>query len=149
MRYTFLIAIVVLLFTACKKDKFTTAPQISFKSIKPDTWVRGTTADEDFPFLTIEVTDAEGDLGLLKGQDTSYVYVTNLRTNRFDSLRLPDISQASKKNFKADIVINMKKFMGAPNTTVKDTLYFDVFIKDFAKNKSNVMRTGKPVYYFP
>ena len=139
----------VLLFTACKKDKFTTAPQITFKSIKPDTWVRGTTNDADFPFLTVSITDAEGDLGYIKGQDTSYIYVTNLRTNRFDSLVLPNISQVATKNFKAEIVVNLKKFLGVPNTTKKDTIYFDVYVKDFAKNKSNVLRTEKPVYYFP
>ena len=140
---------IVLLLTACSKDKFTTAPQITFKSINPDSWVRGTTNDADFPFLTVSITDAEGDLGYINGQDTSYIYVTNLRTNRFDSLVLPNISQVAKKNFKGDIVVNLKQFLGVPNTTKKDTIYFDVYVKDFAKNKSNVLRTEKPVYYFP
>lgn len=149
MRYTLLMAILVFLFVGCKKDKFTTAPQISFKSVNPDNWLRGTTLDQFFPVLTISITDAEGDLGFIAGSDTSFVYITNLRTNRFDSIRLPNISQAAGKNFQADVAINLKNFLGVPNANKQDTIYFDVYVKDFAKNKSNVMRTGKPVYYFP
>ena len=36
MRYTLLFTIVILAFSACKKEKFTTAPQISYKSISPN-----------------------------------------------------------------------------------------------------------------
>jgi hypothetical protein len=149
MRYTLLMAMIVFFFAGCKKDKFTTAPQITFKSVSPDTWVRGTVADEFFPVLTINVTDAEGDLGFIAGSDTSFVYITNLRTNKFDSLRLPNISQVAGKNFQGDVAINMKNFLSVPDFTKKDTIYFNVYIKDFAKNKSNVILTGKPVYYYP
>ncbi len=34
---------------------------------------------------------------------------------------------------------------GRPRPFV-DTLYFEVYVTDFAKNKSNVIKTDKPVY---
>lgn len=148
MRYILILSALVLFFTSCKKDKYTTAPQISFKDMKPDAWIRGTISGGNLPVLTISVTDAEGDLGL-SGKDTSFLYLTNLRTNRFDSLRLPDISLAVKRNFQADIIISLGTILSVPNGAVKDTIYYDVYLKDFAKNKSNVLRTGKPIYYFP
>ena len=56
-----------------------------------------------------------------------------------------------KSNFKADVdfvtskVFKCKSLPGFPLHT--DTLYFQVYVKDFAKNKSNVIITGDPVYY--
>lgn len=143
----------VIVFVGCKKDKFTTAPQITYKSIKPNSWLSGnTTIQKDIaPVLTIKVTDAEGDLGFIAGSDTSKIYVKNLLTNRIDSIFLPDISAVTKHDFQGDITVNLLDLMsGNPNITTRprvDTLYFEVYIKDFAKNKSNVIKTGDPVYY--
>ena len=36
------------------------------------------------PELTIEITDAEGDLGFI-GKDTAFIYMKNLLTGKFDS----------------------------------------------------------------
>jgi len=149
MRYTLLAILIVVLFTTCKKDKFTTVPQISFKSVKPDFYFRGSVDPLSYPTVTIHVTDAEGDLGFIAAKDTSFIYFLNLRTNTLDSVELPDISTAAKKNFEGDVEVNMKKFVGVPNDTKKDTIYFKVYVKDFAKNKSNEIQTGKPIYYFP
>ncbi len=147
MRYIVLTTISFLLFLGCKKDKFTTAPQISFKSVSPDAY-SNSTRDENLPVLTIKVTDAEGDLGFKTGKDTSYIYITNLRTNRFDSAVLPDIRQVAVKNFEAEIKVNLKQFLGVP-VNRRDTIFFDVYVKDFAKNKSNVLKTERPVYFIP
>ena len=149
MRLILLTTIAALLFFSCKKNKFTTNPQISFKSISPDSYKQGSTSTDILPVLTITVTDAEGDLGFKTGKDTSFIYLRNLRTNNFDSVSLPDIMTSATKNFQADISIKMFQFLRVPNTTKKDTLYYDIYIKDFAKNKSNVLRTEKPIYYFP
>lgn len=150
MRYTLLIAGLVIFFSACKKDKFTTVPQISYKSVKPNTAFSNIPPNQQtIPVLTISVTDAEGDLGFIDGKDTSKVYIKNLLTNREDSLILPNISTAAVKDFKGDIEINLASLLGAstrprPKT---DTLYFEIYIKDFAKNKSNVIKSGDPVFY--
>lgn len=149
MRYILTIVAVVLLFSACKKDKFTTVPQISFKSVDPDFYQQGLTPDASLPVITVNVTDAEGDLGFISGKDTSFIFFKNLRTNKLDSVELPNIKQAATKNFQGDVAVNMKQFLGVPNNSKKDTIYYEVYMKDFAKNKSNVIRTEKPVYYFP
>jgi hypothetical protein len=150
MRYTLLILVLVLLFAACKKDKFTTAPQITFKSVSPNVAFSNIPiAQQNIPILTIGVTDAEGDLGFISGKDTSKVYIKNLLTSREDSIILPNISTAAVKDFKGDIAINLGAFLaGSSRPRPKtDTLYFEIYVKDFAKNKSNVIRSTDPVYY--
>ena len=150
MRTTLLIALGCSLIAGCKKDKFTTVPQISYKSIKPNVAFSNIpTGQQVIPVLTIHVTDAEGDLGFKSGTDTSFVVIKNLTTNKFDSIKLPDVLTAGKKNFEADIEITLSSFLGAsarprPKT---DTLYFEIYVRDFAKNKSNIIRTGDPVFY--
>jgi len=47
----------VLLFIACKKDKFTTEPQLKFKSISPTTAIKGNIIN-----LNVSFTDDEGDI---------------------------------------------------------------------------------------
>ncbi|HQW85361.1 MAG TPA: hypothetical protein PK987_12885 [Ferruginibacter sp.] len=152
MRFTLVFAIIVLLFAACKKDKFTTAPQISFKSYNPDQGSNySTNADE--PVMTLEITDAEGDLGFIAGSDTAKIYIKNLLTSKEDSLIFPDLSAAGKSNFKAEIELGLLNVMGGRNLPVNqrpylDTLYFEVYVTDFAKNKSNILVTSQPFFYF-
>ena len=148
MRYTLLFTIAVLFFGGCKKDKFTTEPQIKYKSISP-TSVSVVSGGAD-PVLTIHVTDAEGDVGITT-KDTAFIYMKNLLTNDFDSLPFPDLQTAAKSNFEADVDITTTKVFkcrSLPGGQLHtDTLYFEIYIKDFAKNKSNVIRTDQPVYF--
>lgn len=136
-------------FTACKKDKFTTAPQISYESINPNV-VFSNLPFQPMPVLTLKVTDAEGDLGL-NGTDTSRIYIKNLLTGKIDSsLIFPDLSGATSKNFKADVEIELNTSTILEGTTrpspKTDTAFYEVYIKDFAKNKSNVIKTNDPVF---
>jgi hypothetical protein len=150
MRYTLLISIVVLALAACKKDKFTTNPVLSYKSVKPNT-IDGNlvSTGQVFPVITLHVTDAEGDLGFKDGSDTSYIYVKNLLANTTDSFKFPDLSSAREKNFQCDIEITPTTlFQAGPRPTPKtDTLYYEIYVKDIAKHKSNVIRTGDPIFY--
>jgi hypothetical protein len=147
MRHILFIAFSAMLLTTCKKDKFNTVPEITFVEFKPD-FYNNSTADGNLPVLKIHVTDAEGDLGFVDGKDTSFIYIKNLRTLRFDSAQLPNIKPIAQKNFEADVSVFMKQYLGTTRST-RDTLFFEVYIKDFAKNKSNVIKTGKPVYFIP
>lgn len=150
MRYSLLLAIVIFLFTACNKDKFTTAPQITYKSIEPDYYFTNIASGQVMPVLTLEFTDSEGDLGF-NGTDTSKIFIKNLLTGKIDSsLKLPDLSAVSGKNFKGEIEISLNtniilegSLRPRPKT---DTLYYEVYIQDFAKNKSNVITTQRPVF---
>jgi hypothetical protein len=153
MRTTLILAVLVLAFAACKKDKYTTAPQIKFKSISPDVASSDLTSiNKDFaPKLTLEITDAEGDIGFISGSDTSRIYITNPKSGSIDSFNFPDLQTAAGKNFKADVVVNLFNSLECvspgPVRPRTDTLFFEVYVKDFAKNKSNVITTDNPVYY--
>ncbi len=149
MRYSLLVTIAILFFTACKKDKFTSAPQISYKSIGPNV-VSLNLPFQAMPVLTIKVTDAEGDLGLTD-TDTSKIFIKNLVTGKIDSsLKLPSLSGATLKNFEGDILITLDTQIILEGTTrpspKTDTLFYEVYIKDFAKNKSNTIKTNDPVF---
>lgn len=154
MRYFLSAVFMLAIFLSCSKDKYTSAPQIKFKSITPFFSNSGGGS----PILTIEVTDAEGDIGFKDGKDTSYVYIKNLTVPPFksDSFKFPaSLSAAAGKNFKADAEILLGGDGSAGSGVLDrtctsgctDTLYFEVYIKDFAKNKSNVIKTDKPLLY--
>ena len=153
MRYILFAAVIVLGFAACKKDKFTTAPQISYKSLKPNT-VYANLTSQPTPILTLHVTDAEGDLSFVNGSDSAWIYIKNLLTNTRDSFKFPDLTGVTTSNFKFDLDIPItggNLIKGGPRPRPKtDTLYFEVYITDIAKNKSNVVTTEDPVYFiFP
>lgn len=150
MRYTLLFTIAILGFTACKKDKYTSAPQISFKKLSHN--AVDTSINSATPVVTFSITDAEGDLGIT-ATDTAFIYMKNLLTNTFDSVPFPDLQSAGKSRFKADVdvtidkVIKCRSLPGSPPPLHTDTLYFEFYVKDFAKNKSNVFTTPEPVYF--
>jgi len=134
MRYTLLIAIAALFFMGCSKDN--PAPEIEFKSFDPDTYYRSSPLSN--PVMTLELKDGDGDLG-----DSSFLYILNLRTTDFDSIALPDLGVAAVKNFKGDVLVNMQQYIRFINPV--DTLVFELYLKDNARVKSNVVRTG-PLY---
>lgn len=151
MRNTIIIFAISFFAVSCGKDKYTSAPQIKFKSVDPNTVRSGVRIDDpNIPKITINVTDAEGDFG-----DTAYVYVRRILNGRLhyktDSFPMPNINPIRTKNFQADIRINgFDVLLGDSLRTRRpkvDTLNFEIYIKDFAKNKSNVIRTDKPLFY--
>jgi hypothetical protein len=149
MRNILIIIAATVAFTACKKNKFTTAPQITFKSISPDITASNITNINAAPILTIRITDAEGDIGFKSGSDTSKIYIKTLLRNQLDSAFLPDIQTAGTKKFEADIVLNMFDYIkcrqGGSATPRTDTAYYEIYVTDFAKNKSNIIRTEVPL----
>lgn len=149
MRNTVILLFFSLFAVSCGKEKFTSVPQIKFKSVKPDRVGSNIIiGDPNIPVFTIEVTDSEGDLGFKTGKDTSYIYIKNLLINRVDSFFLPDIQAYATKNFQGDILINAFDILrGSTRPRPKvDTLRYEIYIVDFAKNKSNVITTD-PLYY--
>lgn len=152
MRYSLLISIFALLFLGCKKDKYTSAPQISFKSISPDVWDNSNLNPNEGPVLTLHLTDAEGDFGFNDGKDTSYAYIKNITVPpyRTDSVKFPNLPSQIKSNLNVDVDVLLRSVLANSGRTrpFVDTLYFEVYVKDYAKNKSNVIVTEKPVYLF-
>ncbi len=142
----------ILMFASCSKDKYTTAPQIEFKRFDPNQGSNLGGIDNQ-PHMIIEVRDAEGDLGFNVGRDTSRIFIRNMLTNRIDSPILPNLGSAAGKNFKGDIIAGLFGVMGGRDLPSSqrpyvDTLQFEVYVRDFAGNKSNVIVTDEPFYYF-
>jgi hypothetical protein len=103
------------------------------------------------PDITFSITDKEGDIGFKNGTDTAFIYLKNNLTGKSDSLPFPDLQAAGKNNFKADVTVSIASVLeckslpgGALHT---DTLYFDVYVRDFERNKSNIITTSDPVYF--
>jgi hypothetical protein len=152
MRFTILLLITIVAFSGCKKDKFTTEPQLTFKKFVPNQGDNHQNQTNQ-PHLILELTDANGDVGFNAGKDTSKVYIRNILTNKLDSFLLPNLSSAAGKNFKGDLQLGLFSVMGGRNlpSTQRpyvDTLHFEVYVTDFAKHKSNVLVTTEPFYYF-
>lgn len=138
----------IIILTGCKKDKYTTAPQLSYKSVSPN--FTDNSINSVSPVITFNLTDAEGDIGFSQS-DTSYIYMKNLLTGKSDSLPFPDISGITKSDFKADILASVGRVLDCrpvPGGLLHiDTLYFEVYVKDFAGNTSNTITTGDPIFY--
>ena len=142
---------------SCKKDKYTTAPQISFISLSPD-YFNSINLYNSGPVLSLQLTDAEGDLGLRSYEDTCFVYVKNLSVPKItdsvpfyetDSIPFPDLSGiASPKNMnvRMDVELRNIRYSDNPNRPFTDTIFFEVYVKDFAGNKSNLIKTPTPLY---
>lgn len=158
MRLILLLAIVTVCFSSCNKDKYQTVPQITFKSITAAFPQQSGVEPRFGPKLFIEVTDAEGDLGT-KGADSSWVFVKNITIAPFeqDSFPFPDeLASRAGKDFKGEVEIALAGTGLAGNNGVlasanipnkNDTLYFEVYVKDRKKNKSNVIKTDNPLIY--
>ncbi|MFT3908227.1 MAG: hypothetical protein QM737_02280 [Ferruginibacter sp.] len=141
MRVTILVLVMSLFFLSCNKDKYTTAPQIEYKSISPTAFEN--LPDSPAPEITFTVTDAEGDIGITK-DDTARIFIKNLFSQMVDSIDFPDISEATRKNLKAEVTVKIGPLTGCLDPTDPphiDTMAFEVYVKDFAKNQSNTFTT--------
>lgn len=147
MRLLACICIVGFLFSACKKNKFTSEPQISFQKFQPDQGSNKSALNNQ-PYLIFEITDSEGDLDV----DTAKIFIRNTLTNKLDSFNFPDLKAARGKNFKGDVQVGLFTVMGGRNLPSSqrpyvDTLAFEVYVTDLANHKSNVI-IAFPFYYF-
>ena len=134
---------------SCSKDKFTSEPIIRYLSITPNSWSSDNTSING-PLLKFQLTDLEGDFGF---QDTSvsFVYVRNVADSLspFDSIPFPPIDIADKKNMNVEVSVDLGNILPPPNPTrpYTDTLFFEVYVRDFANHKSNVIVSGNPLYF--
>lgn len=123
--------------TACKKDSFTTRPQLQFKSVNGKTFGSGSAI-----IFSLEFTDKEGDL-----QDSIWVQkVTRVNgcNNFSDRAKIPNFTATS--NLKGVFEIGYSNgFVPGSNYTVIpscskiDTCYFRFWTRDNAKNASDTV----------
>lgn len=138
----------VVVFTSCNKDSYTSEPQLKFIGFSPEQ-VTSVDAIQFPPKLVVEITDEEGDVGLLPKKDTSKIYIKSLFTNHIDSFKIfPDFSAVATKKLKVTAEISLKDVLPPARPSGKvDSLRFEVYITDFADHKSNVLYTDKPLIY--
>ena len=148
MKITILLLLAGCIFCGCKKDKYSTTPQIQYRSLSPN--FSNNDVMSIAPIVTLSLTDAEGDVGITI-KDTARIFIKNLLTGKFDSLDFPDLKDVGKNSFKADLLLSVSK--GLDCRTIPggllhiDTLYYEIFVQDFARNKSNTIVTGEPTFY--
>lgn len=149
MRLLLFITLISFFFIACKKETFTSEPKITYLSLTPNSWSSANTSING-PLLKFQLTDLEGDFGF---QDTSvsFVYVRNVADSLspFDSIPFPPIDIANKKNLNVEVSVDLGNILPPPNPTrpYTDTLFFEVYVRDFANHKSNVIVSGNPLYF--
>ena len=141
MRIPVLFFLSVVFLFACNKDKYSTAPQIKYKSLSTNVYDNSLGAQT--PAITFSITDAQGDLG-----DTAYINIKNLLTGDSIQSPFPDLSGATRNDFKADVIVSVGRLGGSciGGAGHIDTMYYELFVTDFAKNKSNTIVTGDPVF---
>lgn len=137
---------VIILFASCKKDKYTTKPQLTFKSAKNYNVERGELIE-----FTIEFTDKEGDIS-----DTIYIQNRTPSCPASDypapaAYKVPNFPTSS--NIKGEFRIIFEN--GTNNTgnaiysgnrcSRPDTTLFFFWIKDKAKNVSDTIQTDKSI----
>ncbi len=141
MRYTILTGIICLLLWGCSKDKFSTKPQLKYKSVNTNQLVRGQVIT-----FTLSFTDAEGDI-------SDSIFVQKIEptcaNSYFDAIyKIPSFPLS--KNLQGDIevsygynVANFPLLLG-PQCMRNDTCYFRFVLKDKAQNKSDTA-TSEPI----
>lgn len=138
MRNTIVIALFALIFIGCKKEKFTTKPQLTFKSINTKVLDRG-----QIIIFTLGYTDLEGDL-----QDSIYVEKiepTCTQSGFISKYIIPNFP--STKNAEGDIQVsfgyNVDNYplIKAPQCSRNDTCYFRFALKDKAQNVSDTVKS--------
>jgi hypothetical protein len=142
MRVILGLAVVSLFFVACNKDKYTSAPQIEYKSLTFN--FIDNTVNSQSPSIVFSITDSEGDLG-----DTATIHIKNLLSGDSIELAFPSLDGATKKNLKADVTASIGRLQGCITANPPghlDTMYYEVYVVDFGKHKSNTIVTGDPVY---
>jgi hypothetical protein len=150
MRNLFIVVIICFLFVACKKSNGNSAPVISYKSVNPN-YLEFSNTNSPPIEVTFGITDEDGDIGFTPGKDTARIYIKNLLKGITDSLAFPALNGLSGKSFKADVSASMEKVTKCKSNTSNsihiDTIYYEIYVKDFAKNKSNVIVTADPAFY--
>lgn len=141
-----IVAVILVVIAACKKDQFNTKPQLTFKKVNTDVLFPNQSI-----IFTLEATDKEGDV-----QDS--IYVEKVRLNS-KPCAIPDPpskyqmpSFVSGKNFKGDIEIRYSYGVNLqypriqdPKCLENDTCIYRFALKDKANNVSDTISSSQIV----
>jgi hypothetical protein len=137
MRYYLLIVAISFLAVSCNKDKFTTKPQLKFKSIN-----REDVSKDDVLQIKLSFTDKEGDV------DSIYVeqFSINCPKTKFHEMKpIPPFSATSNTDAEFLITygyrVNPALVEPQCEDVPADSCYFKFAIRDKAGNKSDTVQT--------
>jgi hypothetical protein len=133
---------IAVMFYACKKDTYTTKPQISIKSINSKELKQG-----ELLIFSLSFTDAEGDIqDSIWVQKISRTCPTTSGAQFISKNRIPDFTPTS--NLKGILEIGYAYNANIPGYssmsgcgTKNDTCYFKFWMQDKQKNKSDTITT--------
>lgn len=150
MRYTILISIFILFLFSCKKNTYTTAPQLKYKSVNTKSLRQG-----QILTFVLSFTDAEGDVVSEAISDSSLFVkkvVTKCAGSSFDQYyQIPKFPTA--KNQSGEILVsygyNVTGYQSVqtPQCNKNDTAVFKFVLRDKAKNKSDTA-VSDPIVIF-
>jgi hypothetical protein len=148
---------ILIIFSCTNKEEYPVVPEIQFVSFVINQNAKGI---DSIGVLTISFTDGDGDIGLTQSDTTTDFFINFLKKQNgilkqayndqnlpinFNS-RIPDVTPEGKnKNIKGEISIDMDLFSYIHNLTKADTIAFQIYIKDRALNKSNVIITPETI----
>ena len=147
MRNTILIAVICLAICGCKKNSFTTVPQLKYKSVN-------TTHLDPNKLIEFKLsfTDAEGDL-----LDTVFIEKTGAKCEASNvKLKYAFPQVPGSKITSGDLLIsfangiNIDRYQNlsvAPRCDYNDTCYFRFVLKDKAQNKSDTVNSETIIIY--
>lgn len=142
------IVLLSVLSTSCKKKKKgSVIPSIGFIELTPNTVRSGNS--EDTVFIRFKITDGDADLGNTIGSNLADIYVKDSRDTTENGYYFPTIPKEVLAN-NAGVTGECTLKVYASLFLIKrsdiahengDTLHYDIYVKDRAQHKSNVIKT--------
>lgn len=139
-------ALVVIGFVMCiRPPDYPIIPKIEFVRMSKNTMKQGNTSSDSLR-LTLSFEDGDGDIG---SNDSLNVFLTDTRQSGAtpEAFRMPLVpEQGAKNGISGEISLLVYTTCCLPTCEPSlnkpvDSLFYDVYIKDRAGNKSNVLRT--------
>jgi hypothetical protein len=140
MRNYVIIAVICLGIISCTKNKFSSTPKLTYKSVNTDVLDRGQIIS-----FKLSYTDAEGDL-----QDTIFVQKVEPTcalsgfTSKYVMPAFP-VTPNSEGEITVSFGYNVDNYplIKAPQCGRNDTCYFRFMLKDKAQHKSDTVNSGQ------
>lgn len=137
MKAKLLIIIATIALVACKKDSYTTRPQLSFKSVNGDVF-----GPNQAIIFSLEFTDKEGDV-----QDSIWVQKITRTSGCIsfgERFKIPEFTQVNNIKGTFEVGYSTSLIPGSPYTVLpncnkNDTCYFRFWVSDKAKNVSDTV----------
>ena len=147
---TGLFLLTLIVFFSCKKDKFTTEPQVTVKSISPDEVRQGTNGSFTIITLDARFTDDEGDIDtvlIIKKfyAGDSVTLVDTMAPYTLGGLNLPPKTRQGDMSVQFEYNTNNSggAYVGFPGVSKDTTATLGLILIDGASHRSNYSESSK------